>query len=105
MPEGDFINTLPNNSILFTFEDRRYIVPRKIITADHPLFKELYNEDTSLDYAIKIFKLNNITHIYNNGVFDHHPLFTKSVINKNLKNEDVFELVYKYDKTEIYRIK
>ena len=110
-PEGKWmIENLPEDSLLYSFHNRLYIIPRKIFPALSPKLKTIYEEATSIEEALEILRSFGITHIYLNSIYSNYPLWGKSIIFDKIKDGRYFTLLYEGEniwearKIWIYRI-
>ena len=95
VPEGEWmINNLPQDSLLYSFNNRTYIIPRKIFPALSLELRPLYDEGTGIEKALEILKNFGITHIYLNSIYDNYPLWGKSIIFDKLNDQRYFTLLY-----------
>jgi len=104
-PGGKWIDeNLPDNAVLLSFEDRKFIVPRKIFPADSPELQPIYLYKTPLHQKLKILNDSRITHLLVTGSFELlHPLFRKSQIFHLHRNPYLIP-VYQHGKTLIFEI-
>ena len=94
MPEGGWMEkNLPKEAVLFTFETRIYLLPRKIFPADSYRLKELYRAE-SVEKSIELLKVHGITHIYLDEIGPTHPLYGEMPFLGYLDDPRYFELIY-----------
>lgn len=110
-PEGEWmLDNLPEDSLLYSFSNRLYIIPRKIFPALSPELEPFYEEGTGIDEALEILRSFGITHIYLNSIYNNYPLWGKSVIFEKLGEPRYFTLLYESEniwevrKIRIYKI-
>ena len=110
-PEGPWmIDNLPENAVLYSFNNRLYIIPRRIFSALSTKLKRIY-EDIDIEEAIAVLRQHGITHIYLSSIYDNYPLWGKSVIFEKLDDQRYFTLLYNGEnrwearKVWIYEIK
>lgn len=93
-PEGEWMEkNLPRDAVLFSFDSRFYIIPRRIVPADSYQSKELY-QAKSVDEAVRILKMHGITHIHLNETAYTHPLYQELPILRYLDDPRYFSLAY-----------
>jgi hypothetical protein len=94
MPEGDWMEkNLPTDAVLFSFEDRIYLLPRRIVQADSHAMRALY-QSPSPETSIAFLKERGITHIYLDELGLDHPLYAKMPFLHQLDDPRYFTLVY-----------
>lgn len=93
-PEGEWMEkNLPRDAMLFSFDSRFYIIPRRIVPADSYQLKELY-QAKSVAEAVRILKTHGITHIHLNETAYPHPLYQDLPFLSYLDDPRYFLLVY-----------